>query len=80
MPAMPTLRTQKTNLRKLLLDLSKEDVQLNQIVSRCRLGSFGLSKLLQEAACQGSETESEGIFITQKEEQVQEAKVQGGNC
>ena len=35
-----SLRQQKAHLRKLLIDLSKEDVQLNQIILRCRLGSI----------------------------------------
>lgn len=30
------LRNQKVELRKILVDLSKEDVQLNQVVTRCR--------------------------------------------
>jgi len=30
------LRQDKTTLRKLLVDLSKEDVQLSQVISRCR--------------------------------------------
>ena len=60
------LRQEKTTLRKLLVDLSKEDVQLNQIVTRCRLGSdlflpslfLPLASLPSWHGWQGSEGES----------------------
>ena len=69
--SVSSVRQQKTALRLLLVDLSKEDVQLNQVVSRCRLYPQEVFLICFHPSCgQGSEAESEG-----KGGQTQEEKV-----